>query len=292
MYICCLAPTQQDAPFLLSQTSHSLTIGWLPPDNLNGVLTKYELYRNSTIVYVGLDDSFTDINLKPYTFYTYHVVSYTAGGFSESVDKSVFRTDSDVPVGVHPCEILDIKDRSVIARWQEPDFPNGIILYYILESSSNFTNVVTHYTGLDFFKQVTGLRPYTNYNFTIKACTDKGCSLSISTSITTLSSTPDSQPAPYLVPLPGGTAVNVIWDSPEKPNGQIQFYEIFLRSEPFLGEGNLTASNLDAKNQSFKIENLKPFTLYEFRVVSYTSRLNGVSSNWTRIRTSEAGMIF
>nr|XP_047132108.1 usherin isoform X3 [Hydra vulgaris] len=285
-YGCSGAPSQQGAPFVLFQTSRLINIGWFPPDNLNGILIKYELYRDRTKIFVGLDNNYTDNNLKPYTYYSYNVISYTAGGSSVS-DNGVFRTSSDIPVGVHPVQVSEIKGRSLIATWQEPDFPNGVILEYILESTSNFSNTITQYIGFGFFKLVTGLSPYTTYNFTLKACTDKGCSSSVPISIITLFTAPDSQPAPHLLPLPGGTSVIVFWDAPEKPNGQIQFYEIFIRTEPFLGDGNLIASNLSINNLTFKVENLKPFLYYEFRVVSYTSILNSVSSNWSKIRTSE-----
>ena len=186
--------------------------------------------------------------------------------------------------------ITQIKDRSVFASWSLPTFPNGIITQYRLESVTQSAAPVVHYSGLQISHLVTGLDPFTVYNFSIVACTSVGCTSSGAASISTRAAAPTSQPAPYTTPLSGGRSMYVFWDPPSQPNGEIQFYDVFYRRSPFVGAGNTAAVKLDPQNRNYTVRGLEPYTEYDFRVVSYTAQVSGsTSSNWTRARTLAAG---
>ena len=285
------APSEQGPPVLDSQTSRSLSLSWQPPEHLNGVITRYELYRNSTIIYTGLIRSFVDKHVTPYTSYSYYVRVFTAGGSTKSVDSLLLRTLSDVPEGLLPPVISQVKDRSVVATWKRPSSPNGVIIQYILQSTTN-NNKQAHYTGLNLQHQVTGLSPFTLYSYSVTACTVSGCLTSYNTSVSTRSAAPDSQPAPYTNPLAGGKSIIISWDAPARPNGKIKFYDLYSRRTPFVGEGNTVAIKLNPNIRNYTATGLLPYTLYEFRVVSYTSQVKGsTSSTWTRIRTFEGSRL-
>ena len=63
----------------------SIVLSWDFPSEPNGVILQYLLYRessgdnssNSELIFQGLDTSYTDVGLLPYTFYTYRCVVYT-----------------------------------------------------------------------------------------------------------------------------------------------------------------------------------------------------------------------
>ena len=289
-----LVPNQQGPPRVTAKTSTSISLAWAPPDDPNGVITGYQLKRNDSTVYTGSKLSFVDASLSPFASHVYYVYSSTAAGSARSVDSLVVRTDSDVPQGISPPTISDVKDRSVVASWGIPTRPNGIITRYLLRSerqSQSDSGETTHYIGLLNTVQVTGLDPFTVYNFSIAACNVVGCVRSLTnTAVSTRSAAPDSQPAPYISLGTGGTSVVVTWDAPSQPNGEINFYELFQRASPFTGQGNSAGVQLKPENRTISVTGLLPYTEYEFRIVSQTTQVEGsTSSNWTRIRTMEGG---
>ena len=59
--------------------------------------------------------------------------------------------------------------------WMEPDMPNGVITRYQIEIRASFTNqslVSQNTTSLTY--TVTGLSPYTQYDFRVAAATRVG----------------------------------------------------------------------------------------------------------------------
>ena len=286
-----VAPSEQAPPVVVSETPRSVVLLWQPPDKPNGVITKYELYRNNTIIYTGLQNIYSDNTVKPYRLYMYYLIAYTSGGSTRSVGNLSHITISDLPEGIQPPVIYEIKDRSVVATWAVPFMPNGKISQYILRSVTNDGRKAEYYRGLTLQHQVTGLDPFTVYHFAVSVCNTAGCVTSSNVTISTRSAAPDSQPAPYVTSLLGGTSVLVTWDPPTKPNGQIKFYDVYSRTDPFTGEGDSIVTKLNPAYRNYTARNLQPYTFYEFRVVSYTSQVKGAAfSNWTKIRTQEGSM--
>lgn len=265
---------------------------WFQPDRPNGLILRYELYRNNTLVYNSTRRSFRNTGLIPYTLYSYYIITHTDGGSTRSVDShKVYRTLSDIPESVMPPVLSNVLARSMDVTWQPPIYPNGLIVRYSLSSTNTRSAIPTqHYQGLDMSYLVTGLRPFVVYNFTLTACTVIGCAQSTPVVRATRSTAPESQPAPYLRALAGGQAVYVYWDPPAEPNGVIQFYDLFMRQSPFAGPGTTQATKLNPTQRNFTVHDLRPYTEYEFRVVSYTSQVKGdTTSTWTRVTTLENG---
>lgn len=285
-----LAPSQQGPPRVISKTSTSLTLAWSPPDDPNGIILKYELKRNGVVIYTGTSLQFTDQNLIPFTTYMYVVVAYTAAGSTNSVDTLTAETTGDVPKGMKSPIISEIKERTAIASWEKPTNPNGVIQEYRLKIFGPDGKNSTVYSGLLLKTLISGLKPFSVYSFTATVCTDVGCIESDAVKISTRSTAPDFQPAPYANPVVGGTGVVVTWDRPSQPNGIIQYYDLYMRSSPFSGPGNTVGLQLKPDHRSFAANGLQAYTEYEFRVVSHTAQVKGsTSSNWTRVRTSEGG---
>ena len=273
-------------------SSRSLGTIWNQPENPNGIILRYELYRNDSLVYNGSALAFNDTGLTPYTLYNYYIVTYTAGGSTKSVDsEAVYRTNQDAPEGIATPVITNVLERSLVASWTVPQNPNGIILFYVVRSVRTQNSVMTnHYQGLELTTQVTGLKPFTIYSFSVIACTVIGCKQSGNVTVATRSAAPDSQPAPYCTPLSGGRSIYVYWDPPAQPNGRLLFYDLYVRGAPFSDAGRTVAVNLNPQARNYTVTGLRPYTLYEFRVRSYTSQVKGdTDSNWTRIRTLQSG---
>ncbi|XP_048585709.1 usherin isoform X2 [Nematostella vectensis] len=290
---CSGVPSQQPAPVITVSSSRRLDLAWSPPDNPNGIILRYELYRNGTEVYRGVIRGYNDTNLQPDTLYIYYIITYTEAGSTRSANNGEARTLEDAPESIDQPSITDIQPRSVKASWTAPNAPNGILTEYRLLSVNNRnSSEIVHFAGLSLSASVDNLRPFTNYSFTVVACNSGGCRRSVPTSITTLTTAPDFQPMPTVSPQPGGTVVHVTWDEPPVPNGNIYMYEIYMRGRPFSGAGTLKFKLYPQNNpedpRNTSVSGLTPFTEYEFRVVTYTAPTSGdTSSEWRRQRTAE-----
>ena len=78
---------------------------------------------------------YTDINLTPYTVYTYTITATNNAGSTVSGSTTV-RTLEDIPAGVTPVSISNIQARSVLASWSVASQPNGVITMYNVFISS------------------------------------------------------------------------------------------------------------------------------------------------------------
>lgn len=97
------------------------------------------------------------------------------------------------------------------------------------------------------------------------------------------------------------TAVELSWEYPESPNGEIRGYSILSAEHPDIVQVimNITLSMIDDEsNQTAVVDNLTPFTQYSFRVRAFSfgdpmDRPNfvhiGTSSGEITVRTHEDG---
>ena len=76
------------------------------------------------------------------------------------------------PTGFDQVIVERIESRSVLLSWEAPAQPNGVLVAYkVLEDGQEIANVSSQTVEFN----VTGLLPYTVYQFSILACTLAGC---------------------------------------------------------------------------------------------------------------------
>lgn len=76
------------------------------------------------------------------------------------------------PSGFDEVSVEEIGPRFIILSWDEPAFPNGILINYtVLQNEEEIADVSPSFTTYN----VTGLLPFTNYQFSVLACTAAGC---------------------------------------------------------------------------------------------------------------------
>lgn len=96
-----------------------------------------------------------------------------------------------------------------------------------------------------------------------------------------LSLVPDGLRAPNVTVL-SSTSVHVTWLEPALPNGNIVSYRLHQKS------GNMETILFSGLGFSLTVANLRPFTVYEFRVNASTIA-GSEFSEWSRITTLEDG---
>ena len=76
------------------------------------------------------------------------------------------------PIGFDEVSILREDSRSILLSWEAPAQPNGVLVdYIVLQDGEEIAHVMPPTVEYN----VTGLLPYTDYQFSIQACTSAGC---------------------------------------------------------------------------------------------------------------------
>ena len=134
-------------------------------------MTDYQLLSAST--------SYDVTRLTPATDYVYTVVLRNSVGMVTTQEFTT-RTLDDIPSAVRQLQAVPVGPRSVALSWNDPVITNGDIVGYTVsvgESGGESREVrgcggwgkslTTSYT-------VTGLTPFTQYQFEVAACTSAG----------------------------------------------------------------------------------------------------------------------
>ena len=255
------APEGISEPAVLVISSTSIEVSWAPPIQPNGIISQYQLFRGgggllNESVYIGQDRQFTDTDLAPFTVYTYTLQACTQGGcdFSDSISNITLEA---LPENFESVQAFALTAMSIRVEWMEPLTPNGIILRYELDISDGASSIAIVTSDLN--TDVTNLQPYTQYTITIDACNSIGCIRGVAM-VMTLESIPQFIASPTLLAL-SPTSVNVQWQEPAQPNGEIVLY-ILRRDGLTTFEGNALAYN---------DTNLLPNRQYSYTVQAFTA---------------------
>ena len=215
-------PTGMSAPSLRVTGTTSIEISWSPPSRPNGVITSYELRRNSVLIQTTSLTWYIDYDVEPGTTYQYQVSAYNSQGGAAS-PLSSGTTFASSPTGILPPVTVPLSASSVSVSWVPPTEPNGVIVNYTL-----YVGSIAVYTGLSQATIVTGLTAWTNYSLVIAACTTAGCTYSNAVSVQTLEAAPQNLDPPQLSTSAVG-AILIQWRQPHSPNGIITSFYLHRR---------------------------------------------------------------
>ena len=268
-------PEGLTAPTLTVQSSTSIEVTWAAPTQPNGVITEYQVFRNgggsvNESIYVGQNRGFTDVNLQPFTEYSYTLRACTLGGCSLSASSSG-TTFEDLPEGFDAPILISLSATEIAITWSPPSKPNGVITSYVV----NISPVGIQVTTTDLARNITNLSPYTLYTVTIDACNSIGCVQSVA-EVRTDESIPQFIGPPQLTAI-NATAVQVEWQEPTRPNGIITRYELRRNGSLILTAGGNTTSFTDV--------NLSPSQYYSYTIQAYTSVGGGDGSSPRVVQT-------
>ncbi|XP_016076620.1 PREDICTED: usherin [Miniopterus natalensis] len=290
-------PQDMDPPKLQVMGSESIEITWTPPRNPNGQIRSYEVRRDGTIVYTGLETRYQDFTLRPGAEYGYAVTATNSqGGISSPVVKD--RTSPSAPSGMEPPTVQASGPREILVSWDPPVRTSGPIVNYtlfvrgLLERETQVVPVnASHRSfGTRAFR-VDQLEPSHRYEARIQACAPLGCASSDWASVQTPEAAPAMQPPPHLEVrvAPGGfqPTVSLWWTGPLRPNGHVLYYELYRRQTAARPGPPSAVLAYNGSAGSFTDSELAPFTEYEYQVWAVNSAGKAPSS-WTQCRTGPA----
>nr|XP_021530957.1 phosphatidylinositol phosphatase PTPRQ [Aotus nancymaae] len=194
------------------------------------------------------------------------------------------RTREQVPSSINIINYKNISSSSILLYWDPPEYPNGKITHYTIYAMELDTNRAFQITTIDNSFLITGLKKYTKYKMRVAASTHVGeSSLSEENDIFVITPEDEPESSPQDVEVIDVTAneIKLKWSPPEKPNGIIIAYEVLYKNIDTLYMKNTSTTDIILRN-------LRPYTLYNISVRSYTRFGHGNQlSSLLSVRTSE-----
>uniref|UniRef100_UPI0037E7E888 usherin n=1 Tax=Semicossyphus pulcher TaxID=241346 RepID=UPI0037E7E888 len=280
------------------EQGRALLLSWDQPSAPNGIITMYNLYSEGNLEFSGLSRNFLFRRLEPWTTYTLTLEACTSAGCTRTPPQQV-TTAAAPPASQPPPRPLLIGPDSVSLSWGPPSQPNGPIGEYFLlgrsveEVGRGRSNDDHVERGKVLFREsspqhadtftytVTGLRPWTQYEFSVRTHNPAGHTSSNWVTVTTRQAPPRGLAPPTVSHLQGRPSeLLVSWTPPLEPNGDLQSYRIQRNNVSF-------SFSFDPTVLSYTDEDLLPFSTYSYSVIACTSE-GCITSPHTNITTLEA----
>ncbi|XP_061534232.1 phosphatidylinositol phosphatase PTPRQ isoform X4 [Phycodurus eques] len=230
------------APLLVSAvnlSAFSIAVAWKRPLEANGVITEYTLTlfgpagSNTTQT---PDSVFTLTNLLPYTAYNLSVTAATLKGSGPAL-VLMLHTDEGGPMA--PPRNLTIFNHTAVSvwlSWEPPLEPNGVVLQYGFRIRELITDTVTHRnsSGPSTSEYISGFRPHSSYEISVYSYTRVGHGNQFSSPVTFTTNESVSE-AVVNLSCSGVSwhSIQLSWEPPVSPNGQILFYEITMEVDSY-----------------------------------------------------------
>ncbi|XP_039664458.1 phosphatidylinositol phosphatase PTPRQ isoform X3 [Perca fluviatilis] len=278
------------APLLVSTrnlSSSSIAIVWQRPLEANGEITEYTLTvfgpGGSSTTHTP-NTSFTLTNLLPYTAYNLTVTAATRKGSGPYLLLQL-HTDEGGPMS--PPRNLTIYNHtavSVLLSWEPPLEPNGVVIQYGFRIRDLITHTVTHRnsSGPSTTEYLSGFRPHSSYEISVYTYTRVGHGNQFSSPVT-FTTNESVADAVGNLSCSGVSwdSIQLFWELPANPNGQIIFYEILVKvdSQSYTHQAHLP---------EYTVTGLSPDQEYILTVAAVNSAGSGDSLNCTASTLSES----
>ena len=191
------APEQVNAPVLQVLNATSIQAQWNAPNITNGAIIQYRLslvavnnqvLETPIIKFNGLAQSTIVSDLAPFSLNQFVLQACTAAGCTNSQYVTIMSAET-APAFQPAPNVVVINSTSIRVSWEAPSQPNGIItMYKIFQRVSPFSGdgtLVQSVSANVRYLVVSGLEPFTVYEFSVISHTSAGGTQSIWTQGTT-----------------------------------------------------------------------------------------------------------
>ncbi|KAJ7988957.1 hypothetical protein DPEC_G00314570 [Dallia pectoralis] len=269
------------------EQGRALLLTWDPPHTPNGVITGYNIYSGGNLEFSGLFREFLFRRLEPFSRFSLILEACTSAGCSHTPPQSVATAAAPPSHQTAPVP-GSVGTHSVELTWTPPTQPNGPIKEYILlgqnldeeptsaqvlfRQSSTQTSSLSH--------TVTGLRPWTPYQFSVRVQNSAGHTDSPWVTVKTKQAPPRGLNPPSVVHIERSPSTLLVsWGPPKESNGGLLSYRIRRDNISF-------PFSFDPSVLNYTDEGLSAFTFYTYAVTACTAE-GCVTSPETRVQTME-----
>jgi chitodextrinase len=169
-----VSPVIPSTPVLSStgSTLSSINLSWTPSTDINGPgIAGYNIYLNGSTVPIATTTgtTYNATGLTSKTKYSYTVVAYDTGSpLQQSLLSNVVTVTTPSPIPLSPTGLITTSStyNSISLSWNTSTDPGGTLAGYAIYENGSSTPIGT--TSGNAYS-VSGLSPYTAYNFTVAA---------------------------------------------------------------------------------------------------------------------------
>uniref|UniRef100_A0A4W6D5X7 protein-tyrosine-phosphatase n=1 Tax=Lates calcarifer TaxID=8187 RepID=A0A4W6D5X7_LATCA len=284
-------------------SQNTMMVRWEEPEEPNGQIKGYRVYYTMDDsqpmslwqIHNVQDSIITTIqSLVPQETYTIKVLAFTSvgdGPFSEPIHVKVLQ---GVPGQPSKFQVGAVSDTSIELTWEPAYEKEGIINYELRYSEGSFGTQKTF--GPTSSYVVEGLRPNTEYHFSLAAISNKGIgAFTNDISQKTLQAKPSAPPQDIKCSSTSSTALLVSWRPPplESQNGDLAGYRVRYQvvgpSEGGGGDDGEPAEEptVPATEEQVLLQRLEKWTQYHVTVSAFTAIGPGPESEPLVCRTDE-----
>lgn len=256
----------------------ALILRWDPPAQPNGIIIVYRLYEfgSQVAIYQGISQEFEMRRLQPFTMYTIQLEACTKAGCAKARFQN-FQTAETAPANQPTPTPMEVNATTAMITWAKPQQPNGAMLMYEVlrreqtrlvkrELSDPVVVYSTNDTlGSRFTFTDVGLRPYTEYQYSVRSTNAISSVQSAWQTIFTEQAPPLGVASPSVEYIPDVIdSLRITWTPPSQANGVIQSYQ--------LQRNDSVPLSFDTSDKfEYVDKNLLPYTFYGYTLTVCTA---------------------
>ncbi|XP_029409777.1 receptor-type tyrosine-protein phosphatase delta isoform X31 [Nannospalax galili] len=285
-------PKPPGTPVVTESTATSITLTW---DSGNPEPVSYYIIqhkpKNSEEPYKEIDGVATTrysvAGLSPYSDYEFRVVAVNNIGRGPPSEPVLTQTSEQAPSSApRDVQARMLSSTTILVQWKEPEEPNGQIqgyrVYYTMDPSQHVNNWMKHNVADSQITTIGNLVPQKTYSVKVLAFTSIGDGpLSSDIQVITQTGVP-GQPLNFKAEPESETSILLSWTPPRSDT--IANYELVFRDGEQGEEQRITIE----PGSSYRLQGLKPNSLYYFRLAARSPQGLGASTAEISARTMQS----
>uniref|UniRef100_A0A2K6GL26 protein-tyrosine-phosphatase n=1 Tax=Propithecus coquereli TaxID=379532 RepID=A0A2K6GL26_PROCO len=285
-------PKPPGTPVVTESTATSITLTW---DSGNPEPVSYYIIqhkpKNSEEPYKEIDGVATTrysvAGLSPYSDYEFRVVAVNNIGRGPPSEPVLTQTSEQAPSSApRDVQARMLSSTTILVQWKEPEEPNGQIqgyrVYYTMDPTQHVNNWMKHNVADSQITTIGNLVPQKTYSVKVLAFTSIGDGpLSSDIQVITQTGVP-GQPLNFKAEPESETSILLSWTPPRSDT--IANYELVYKDGEHGEEQRITVE----PGISYRLQGLKPNSLYYFRLAARSPQGLGASTTEISARTMQS----
>uniref|UniRef100_H9FXT9 Receptor-type tyrosine-protein phosphatase delta n=1 Tax=Macaca mulatta TaxID=9544 RepID=H9FXT9_MACMU len=285
-------PKPPGTPIVTESTATSITLTW---DSGNPEPVSYYIIqhkpKNSEEPYKEIDGVATTrysvAGLSPYSEYEFRVVAVNNIGRGPPSEPVLTQTSEQAPSSApRDVQARMLSSTTILVQWKEPEEPNGQIqgyrVYYTMDPTQHVNNWMKHNVADSQITTIGNLVPQKTYSVKVLAFTSIGDGpLSGDIQVITQTGVP-GQPLNFKAEPESETSILLSWTPPRSDT--IANYELVYKDGEHGEEQRITIE----PGTSYRLQGLKPNSLYYFRLAARSPQGLGASTAEISARTMQS----